>query len=79
MLCVFKLQEFIMAIYGGHEVVAQHNGDVYKIKVKEGVRGMNKPVSATLINDTWHVSFQEKPLTVVEVIKLVPEQSKPTT
>ena len=63
-----------MATYGGYEVVASHAGDTYKIKVKEGVRGINIPVTANLIDNEWHINFQGKRLTVVEVTKLVPEQ-----
>ena len=65
----------MMAVYGGYEVVAQHKGETYKIKVKEGVRGVNIPVTAVLEDNKWHITFQGKPLTVIEVTKLVPEQS----
>lgn len=68
-----------MALYGGYRVVAEHEGDTYHIMVKEGVRGMNIPVSATLINGKWHIHFQGRKLTVVEVTRLVPERKEPVS
>jgi hypothetical protein len=63
-----------MAVYGGYEVTAKHKSDTYRIVVKEGVRGMNIPVDAVLVDGKWHISCEGRRLTVVEVYKLVPEQ-----
>lgn len=63
------------ALYGGYEVKAEHKGETYHIKVAEGVRGMNIPVSAEVVDGEWHITHQGRRLTVVEVTKLVPEHS----
>lgn len=63
------------ALYGGYQVTAEHNGNIYRIKVAEGVRGMDIPVSAQVIDGVWHISHSGRPLTVVEVTMLVPEHS----
>ena len=64
-----------MAIISGYQVTAEQNGDTYKIKVKEGVRGINIPVAAELNNNVWTITLEGRKLTVTEVTKLVPEQS----
>jgi len=65
----------MQALYGGYVVKAEHKGETYHIKVAEGVRGMNIPVSAEMTDGVWRISHQGKNLTVVEVTKLVPEHS----
>ena len=64
-----------MATISGYQVTAEHNGETYKIGVKEGVRGVNIPVSAELHDNKWNITLQGRKLTVTEVMKLVPEQS----
>lgn len=58
-------------ILGGYEVVVTDGSDTYKIKVAEGVRGINIPVAVSHNNGVWSVSLEGKQLTVVEVYKAV--------
>lgn len=69
------------AVWGGHEVVAEkeYDGGMYRIKVVQGVKGFNVPVEAVVIDGEWHVWHHGKPLTVVEVTKLVPEKKDDTS
>ncbi len=64
-----------MATISGYVVTAVHNGETYNIEVNEGVRGINIPVNAELHNNKWHIALGGRELTVVRVMKLVPEQS----
>ena len=64
-----------MATISGYQVTAEHNGETYKIDVKEGVRGMNIPVVAELHDNKWNIVLEGRKLTVTSVTKLVPEQS----
>lgn len=61
----------MQGILGGYEVMVNDGTDTYKIKVAEGVRGMNIPVAVSHNNGVWSVSLQGNPLTVVEVYKAV--------
>ena len=64
-----------MATISGYQVTAEHNGETYKINVKEGVRGMNIPVAAEFHDNKWNIVLKGRKLTVTSVTKLVPEQS----
>lgn len=69
----------MQGILGGYEVVVNDGADTYKIKVAEGVRGMNIPVSVSHNNGVWSVSLQGKPLTIVDVYKAVFKKVTPHT
>ncbi len=62
-----------MATISSNTVTAEYGGDIFRIKVEEGVRGFNIPVAAVFSGGAWQITLEGKRLTVVEVMKLVPE------
>ena len=69
---LFNQRSFTMqGLLSGYEVVVSEGSTIYKIKIAEGVRGMNIPVTVTHIGKIWTVSLEGKQLTVEEVLKAV--------